>query len=82
MFFELVRNDALLIHITPYVDSEDHHGYGDPTSECAGSASVLRPIKDAVPEEQGPDYLRCPVDECVETTRANIEKCGVIIILF
>lgn len=81
MFLELERNNALLIHITPYVDSEDHQGYDDPTSKRTSSAPVLRPIKDAVPEEQGPDYLRSPVDECVETTRANVEKCGVVVVL-
>jgi len=76
-----VRNNALLIHIGPYVDSEDHHGYNDPTSKCTSSAPVFRPVEDAVPEEHGPEYLRSPVDECIETTRANVEKCGVVIVL-
>lgn len=78
---KFVRNNALLILVTPYVNDEDHRCYDDPTGKCTGSASVLRPIEDAVPEEQGPKYLSCPVDECVETTRANIEKRGVVIVL-
>ena len=81
MFLELARKNTLLIHISPYVDNEDHPCYDDPTSKRASSASVLRPIEDAVPKEQGPKDLRCPVDERVETSCANVKKCGVIIVL-
>ena len=82
MIPRLERNNALLIHIAPYVDSKDHGCYDDPTSKRTSSTPELRPIKDAVPEEHGPKYLRCPVDECVETACANVEKSGVIIVLF
>lgn len=81
MFPGLGTNNALLIHITPYMDGKDHSCYNGPTSKRTSSTPELRPIEDAVPEEHGPKNLRCPVDECVESTRANVEKCGVIIIL-
>ena len=81
MFPRMERNNALLIHIAPYVDDKDHHCYDDPTSKRTSSTPVLRPIEDAVPEEQRPKYLRCPVNECVKTTCANVKKCGVVVVL-
>ena len=81
MFLGLARKNSLLIHISPYVNNEDHPCYDDPTSKRASSASVLRPIEDAEPKEHGPKDLRCPVDECIETSCANVKKRGVVIVL-
>lgn len=68
-----------MVEVRPYVDDEDHNNEYAPAGEGTEASGKTALVKQE-PDTDGADYLREPVDEVVEGSRADGEQRAIVVV--